>query len=135
MSKALGGGVGMYYLRRRGIRQRRANFKSPSTADRLIPTTKIASSEFSSVMRLFLIALLVGATVIAHPTPDDGTPNIGQCPKDCWNEAAADSDCDPNEDDDCLCGPFFDNVTTCVSQTCSITDNLATLDFLEPACL
>ncbi|KAF1945016.1 hypothetical protein EJ02DRAFT_339366, partial [Clathrospora elynae] len=43
---------------------------------------------------------------------------------DCWNEAAASVKCDPNTDDDCLCGPFFDAVTYCSAQTCNIGDNL-----------
>ncbi|KAL6711072.1 hypothetical protein ACN47E_006947 [Coniothyrium glycines] len=59
---------------------------------------------------------------------------IGNCPTDCWNEAAVVADCDPNADDDCLCGPFFDAVTTCTSQTCNVGDNLAALSFLTPAC-
>jgi hypothetical protein len=46
--------------------------------------------------------------------------------QDCWNESAVTAGCDPNADDDCLCGPFFDAVTECVSQTCSIGDSLRT---------
>ncbi|CAI6337115.1 unnamed protein product [Periconia digitata] len=60
--------------------------------------------------------------------------DIGGCPQDCWNEAAALANCDPNVDDDCLCGPFFDGVTNCVSQTCDIADNLQVLDMLDTAC-
>ncbi|KAF2180555.1 hypothetical protein K469DRAFT_753251 [Zopfia rhizophila CBS 207.26] len=54
--------------------------------------------------------------------------------KDCWNVSAAQAGCDPNVDDECLCGVFFDLVTECVSATCSIPDNLAALDFLDQAC-
>lgn len=72
---------------------------------------------------------------------------------DCWNEAAVEANCDPNTDDECLCGPFFDALTMCTSQTCNIADNLgmcpikdlrlnnvltchaiAALSFLMPAC-
>jgi hypothetical protein len=71
---------------------------------------------------------------------------------DCWNQAAATANCDPNADDDCLCGPFFDDVTDCTAAACGIADNLgmfldmifksrsiltgvaATLDFLNPFC-
>ncbi|KAF1843469.1 uncharacterized protein K460DRAFT_341652 [Cucurbitaria berberidis CBS 394.84] len=60
--------------------------------------------------------------------------SIGKCPKDCWNEAAVKAKCDPNKDDRCLCGPFLDAVTLCTSQTCNLADNLAALNFLEPAC-
>lgn len=42
----------------------------------------------------------------------------------CWNEAAVVAGCDPNTDDDCLCGPFFDAVTSCTAATCSIGENL-----------
>ncbi|KAF2124950.1 hypothetical protein P153DRAFT_400453 [Dothidotthia symphoricarpi CBS 119687] len=59
---------------------------------------------------------------------------MGECGQDCWNEAAVRAKCDPNIDDNCLCGPFFDAVTTCTSQTCNTDENLATLDLLEPAC-
>jgi hypothetical protein len=69
----------------------------------------------------------------------------------CWNEAASVSDCDPNTDDDCLCGPFFDDVASCTAALCNIGDNLsmltlftrtllctdkttAALDFMEQAC-
>lgn len=43
---------------------------------------------------------------------------------DCWNESAAKIGCDPNADHACLCGKFFDAVATCVSETCSVGDNL-----------
>jgi hypothetical protein len=46
---------------------------------------------------------------------------------DCWNESAAQAGCDPNVDDACLCGVFSDLVTSCVSETCSIEDNLGML--------
>jgi hypothetical protein len=69
----------------------------------------------------------------------------------CWNEAAANSDCDPNTDDDCLCGPFFDDVASCTAALCNFGDNLSmptqfvqthphtdkttgALDFMEQAC-
>ncbi|KAL5373309.1 hypothetical protein DPSP01_012817 [Paraphaeosphaeria sporulosa] len=60
--------------------------------------------------------------------------SVGSCPQDCWNEGAVQAGCDPNADDSCLCGPFFDAVTTCVSQTCSIGDSLQVLNTLEPLC-
>jgi hypothetical protein len=62
------------------------------------------------------------------------------------------SDCDPNADDDCLCGPFFDDVASCTASFCNIGENLgkfhmtelrfremltnftAALDFMEQAC-
>lgn len=44
--------------------------------------------------------------------------------QNCWNESAAAAKCDPNADDACLCGPFFDAVTTCVSTTCSMGESL-----------
>jgi hypothetical protein len=72
----------------------------------------------------------------------------------CWNEAAVVAGCDPNADDSCLCGPFFDAVTSCSAATCSMGENLgmsslvghtalkakvlihviAALSFLNPAC-
>ncbi|KAF2705644.1 hypothetical protein K504DRAFT_387597 [Pleomassaria siparia CBS 279.74] len=67
-------------------------------------------------------------------SPQSSVSNIGQCPKDCWNESASKAGCDPNKSDDCLCGKFFDLVTSCVSDTCSTGDNLAALDFLDDAC-
>ncbi|KAL5428208.1 hypothetical protein PMIN06_000719 [Paraphaeosphaeria minitans] len=60
--------------------------------------------------------------------------SVGSCPQECWNESAAQVGCDPNADDSCLCGPFFDAVTTCVSQTCSTGDSLQVLNTLEPLC-
>ncbi|KAK3209066.1 hypothetical protein GRF29_69g596791 [Pseudopithomyces chartarum] len=60
--------------------------------------------------------------------------SVGTCSQDCWNESAESAGCDPNSDDDCLCGPFFDAVTSCTSQTCSIGDNLQILNTLEPLC-
>ncbi|KAF1913180.1 hypothetical protein BDU57DRAFT_532261 [Ampelomyces quisqualis] len=59
---------------------------------------------------------------------------VGQCPTDCWNEAAANAGCDPNADDSCLCGPFFDNVASCTSSLCNAGENLAALDFMRGAC-
>lgn len=44
----------------------------------------------------------------------------------CWNEAAVVAGCDPNTDDDCLCGPFFGAVTSCTAGACSIGENLGT---------
>ncbi|KAF2787985.1 hypothetical protein K505DRAFT_366876 [Melanomma pulvis-pyrius CBS 109.77] len=86
-------------------------------------------------MRLVFITLIAGVSAVALPaSPGPDVASIGQCPKDCWNESAAQAGCDPNTDDDCLCGIFFDLVTTCVSETCSIPDNLAALDFLDGAC-
>ncbi|KAF2019374.1 hypothetical protein BU24DRAFT_489351 [Aaosphaeria arxii CBS 175.79] len=87
-------------------------------------------------MRLYgILSVAFGAIALAAPTPQgEDVANIGPCPRDCWNEAAAEAGCDPNVDDDCLCGPFFDGVTSCVSETCGIADNLSTLYFLEPAC-
>lgn len=43
---------------------------------------------------------------------------------DCWNEAAGAVDCDPNSDDVCLCGVFFDEVASCTEATCNIGENL-----------
>ena len=43
---------------------------------------------------------------------------------DCWNEAAGAVDCDPNVDDACLCGVFFDEVASCTEATCNIGENL-----------
>ncbi|CAG5145743.1 uncharacterized protein ALTATR162_LOCUS1762 [Alternaria atra] len=63
-----------------------------------------------------------------------GVAGAGSCPMNCWNEAAVVAGCDPNADDDCLCGPFFDAVTSCSAATCNMGENLAALDFLNPAC-
>ncbi|KAF1980201.1 hypothetical protein BU23DRAFT_562601 [Bimuria novae-zelandiae CBS 107.79] len=60
--------------------------------------------------------------------------SVGDCSQKCWNESAASADCDPNTDDDCLCGSFFDAVTACTSATCSTGDNLEVLNTLEPLC-
>lgn len=43
---------------------------------------------------------------------------------DCWNEAAGAVHCDPEVDDECLCGEFFDEVAACTSTTCNIGENL-----------
>jgi hypothetical protein len=43
---------------------------------------------------------------------------------DCWNEAAGSAGCDPNVDDACLCGPFFEDVAACTADTCGVGDNL-----------
>ncbi|KAF2824285.1 hypothetical protein CC86DRAFT_326873 [Ophiobolus disseminans] len=59
---------------------------------------------------------------------------VGQCPLDCWTEAAGNVDCDPEADDACLCGTFFDEVSSCAGSTCNIGENLAALDFMEQAC-
>ncbi|KAF2275628.1 uncharacterized protein EI97DRAFT_459096 [Westerdykella ornata] len=73
----------------------------------------------------FLAVIAAGVNAIAIPNPQGAqVASIGQCPKDCWNESAGLVDCDPEADDECLCGIFFDLVTNCVSQTCSLTDNL-----------
>ncbi|KAJ4986815.1 hypothetical protein SVAN01_07742 [Stagonosporopsis vannaccii] len=96
------------------------------------------------------LALLVGCAAVALASPVAGGPKppkpddedevgmmvagVGKCPTNCWNEAARKAGCDPNTDDDCLCGPFFDAVTYCTAQTCSAGDNLAALNFLSPAC-
>ncbi|KAH6612151.1 hypothetical protein C7974DRAFT_419049 [Boeremia exigua] len=98
------------------------------------------------------IILLVGSAAVALASPVAGPPkpkpppmpkddglqgqvsSVGQCPKDCWNEAAKKAGCDPNSDDDCLCGPFFDAVTYCTAQACSAGDNLAALNFLSVDC-
>ncbi|KAH7382602.1 hypothetical protein DE146DRAFT_760439 [Phaeosphaeria sp. MPI-PUGE-AT-0046c] len=87
---------------------------------------------------------IVGVSVASPVTPtspltrrqDVGidVAGVGQCPTDCWNEAAANSSCDPNADDECLCGPFFDDVADCTSAFCNIGENLAALDFMEQAC-
>ena len=45
----------------------------------------------------------------------------------CWNEAAVVAGCDPNADDDCLCGPFFDAVTSCTAAMCNMGENLGML--------
>ncbi|KAA8622317.1 CFEM domain containing protein [Pyrenophora tritici-repentis] len=60
--------------------------------------------------------------------------NVGPCPMDCWNQAAATAGCDPNVDDKCLCGPFFDAVTKCTAAACSIGENLSALNVLNPPC-
>ncbi|XPS77259.1 hypothetical protein M3J09_009287 [Ascochyta lentis] len=96
------------------------------------------------------MAVLAGAAAVAiasplaspeSPPPKDddddvgmNVTNVGNCPSDCWDEAAAKAGCDPNSSDECLCGPFFDAVTYCTAQTCSAGDNLAALNFLSPAC-
>ncbi|KAH6872848.1 hypothetical protein BKA58DRAFT_438941 [Alternaria rosae] len=66
--------------------------------------------------------------------PGAGVAGAGPCPMNCWNEAAVVAGCDPNADDSCLCGPFFDAVTSCSAATCSMGENLAALSFLNPAC-
>jgi hypothetical protein len=48
---------------------------------------------------------------------------------DCWNEAAGSAGCDPNIDDDCLCGPFFDDVAGCTAALCNAGENLGMLQF------
>ncbi|EUC35688.1 hypothetical protein COCCADRAFT_90064 [Bipolaris zeicola 26-R-13] len=63
-----------------------------------------------------------------------GVASVGACPMNCWNEAAVVAGCDPNTDDDCLCGPFFGAVTSCTAGACSIGENLAALDFLNGPC-
>ncbi|RMZ73513.1 hypothetical protein GMOD_00008032 [Pyrenophora seminiperda CCB06] len=68
------------------------------------------------------------------PGPGGTVANVGPCPMDCWNQAAATAGCDPNADDKCLCGPFFDAVTSCTAAACSIGDNLSTLNVLSPEC-
>jgi len=45
----------------------------------------------------------------------------------CWNEAAGIVGCDPNTDDACLCGEFFDEVAACTGTTCGIGENLRKL--------
>ncbi|KAF2847049.1 hypothetical protein T440DRAFT_471373 [Plenodomus tracheiphilus IPT5] len=96
-----------------------------------------------------IIAIVFGATSIVFASPitstqvsrryPDGVGSsvaaVGQCPTDCWNEAVVQADCDPNIDDDCLCGPFFDAVTDCTSEACNTGDNLAALSFLQPVCV
>ncbi|KAF2035228.1 hypothetical protein EK21DRAFT_84850 [Setomelanomma holmii] len=98
-----------------------------------------------------LVAVLFSAVGVALASPVVGrtppiTPlfrrdstgssvaGIGQCPMDCWNEAAATAGCDPNKSDKCLCGAFFDDVAACTADTCGAADNLAALDFMEEAC-
>ncbi|KAF2261498.1 hypothetical protein CC78DRAFT_535597 [Lojkania enalia] len=82
-------------------------------------------------MRLLITLLAGAASAVAIAKPQgDVTP----CRQDCWNEAAAGAGCDPNVDDACLCGIFFDLVTQCTSQVCSIEENLATIDFLTEPC-
>ncbi|KAF2437809.1 hypothetical protein P171DRAFT_449571 [Karstenula rhodostoma CBS 690.94] len=105
-------------------------------------------------MRSLFVAVFAVATAYASASPASPTPtnkptpppashgddaavsvsSVGSCPQNCWNESAVKAKCDPNADDDCLCGPFFDAVTTCVSQTCSIGENLSVLNTLEPLC-
>ncbi|KAJ8109533.1 hypothetical protein OPT61_g7390 [Boeremia exigua] len=96
------------------------------------------------------LVMLMGSAAVALASPIAGPPKpppkpkddgvgmmvagVGKCPMDCWNEAARKAGCDPNMDDDCLCGPFFDAVTYCTAQTCSGGDNLAALNFLSPEC-
>jgi cyclophilin family peptidyl-prolyl cis-trans isomerase len=48
---------------------------------------------------------------------------------DCWNEAAGSAGCDPNVDDECLCGPFFDDVASCTAALCNAGENLGTSQF------
>ncbi|KAF2636922.1 hypothetical protein P280DRAFT_510213 [Massarina eburnea CBS 473.64] len=74
------------------------------------------------------------ATGAVAPGVSKKVASMGDCPQDCWNESAAKAKCDPNKDDKCLCGPFFDAVTSCVSQTCSVGENLQVLNTLETAC-
>jgi hypothetical protein len=51
----------------------------------------------------------------------------------CWNEAAARAGCDPNTNDDCLCGPFLNAVTYCTAATCGADDNLGKLPLEQDA--
>ncbi|KAF2475688.1 uncharacterized protein BDR25DRAFT_300698 [Lindgomyces ingoldianus] len=83
-------------------------------------------------MRLSFIAVLLSGAIASVSAQD--FQNISPCTQDCWNQAAAQAGCDPNKDDACLCGPFFDAVAGCVSAVCSVPDNLAALDFLDSAC-
>ncbi|KAF2734590.1 hypothetical protein EJ04DRAFT_564156 [Polyplosphaeria fusca] len=85
----------------------------------------------------FLLAVAVAGVVsaIAIPNPQgEEFASIGPCTEDCWNESAAQAGCDPEADDDCLCGTFFDLVTACTSATCGLADNLAALNNLDDAC-
>ncbi|KAF1834015.1 hypothetical protein BDW02DRAFT_579885 [Decorospora gaudefroyi] len=86
-----------------------------------------------------VIAVVVGAVSVALASPitpapvsprqvDTNVAGIGPCPIDCWNQAAVTANCDPNADDDCLCGPFFDAVTACTAAACGIGDNLGVLN-------
>ncbi|KAF1960814.1 hypothetical protein CC80DRAFT_264607 [Byssothecium circinans] len=83
----------------------RANSTSIPAVPNAAATGKAATGEVASVVSKAVVAM-------------------GVCPQQCWDESAAEADCDPNTDDDCLCGPFFDGVTSCVSETCSVGENL-----------
>ncbi|KAH7064007.1 hypothetical protein BKA63DRAFT_428156 [Paraphoma chrysanthemicola] len=90
---------------------------------------------------LSFIAVVLGSVGVALASPVQSSPlfrrddvgasvgGIGQCPLDCWNEAAATAGCDPNADDVCLCGPFFDDVAACTGDTCGVADNLGKFTF------
>ncbi|KAF2242974.1 hypothetical protein BU26DRAFT_570388 [Trematosphaeria pertusa] len=90
-------------------------------------------------MRRFLVGCLIvlGAITVASALAapqGEAVAAVGQCAQDCWNEGAEEAGCDPNTDDDCLCGIFFDLVTECTSDTCSVADNLEVLNTLQPVC-
>ncbi|KAF2877480.1 hypothetical protein BDV95DRAFT_149381 [Massariosphaeria phaeospora] len=89
-------------------------------------------------MRFLLTALLAGASAVVYASPvaapqEAEVSSIGQCPQACWDESEVQAGCDPNADNACLCGVFLDAVTACLG-TCSIEENLAALDVLQPSC-
>ncbi|KAF2113349.1 hypothetical protein BDV96DRAFT_648316 [Lophiotrema nucula] len=84
---------------------------------------------------LAITVVLSTVCAIAIPDPQgDAMAAISSCVQVCWNDSAVSAECDPNTDDECLCGAFLEDVTTCVSQACSTSDNLAAASILEPAC-
>ncbi|KAH7379505.1 hypothetical protein BKA66DRAFT_136977 [Pyrenochaeta sp. MPI-SDFR-AT-0127] len=93
-------------------------------------------------LSITLTVAILGSVAVALASPVASSPRlprddvggevagIGRCTMDCWNEAAVEAGCDPNEDDACLCGAFFDAVIDCTSETCNLSDNLGnTEDF------
>ncbi|KAH8728950.1 hypothetical protein GQ44DRAFT_701343 [Phaeosphaeriaceae sp. PMI808] len=96
---------------------------------------------FSLVMVVLGTVSVVFASPVAARSPfarrmgpGGAIGGVGQCPLDCWNEAAGEVDCDPESDDVCLCGKFFDEVSNCAAATCNIGENLSALDFMEAVC-
>ncbi|KAF2684506.1 hypothetical protein K458DRAFT_418079 [Lentithecium fluviatile CBS 122367] len=86
-------------------------------------------------MRSLFVAMVfvLGAIAVASPIAQEDSNAPGQCSQDCWNESAQDAGCDPNTDDDCLCGDFFDADTSCVAR-CPAGEALQVINILTLAC-
>ncbi|KAF2198679.1 hypothetical protein GQ43DRAFT_474334 [Delitschia confertaspora ATCC 74209] len=76
----------------------------------------------------FFLAFVISVAVAVD------VEDLPSCSQDCFDQSVALSGCNPDTDKACLCDDFFDEMTYCVSATCGITDNLATLDFLDDKC-